>query len=69
MEELDLEETVRPVQSRKKWTLNENDDDDDDDVGIGSNSHCLVGDWRMSLEISTESVVRNSRKDGWVTDG
>ena len=39
------------------------------DVGIGSNSHCLVGDWRMSLEISSESVGRNSRKDGGVTDG
>ena len=28
VEELDWEETVRPVQARKKWTLNENDDDE-----------------------------------------
>lgn len=39
------------------------------DVGIGSSSHCLVGDWRTSLVISSESVGRNSRKGGGVTDG
>ena len=39
------------------------------DVGIGSNSHCLVGDWRMSLEISSESVGLNSKQGGGVTDG
>ena len=39
------------------------------DVGIGSSSHCLVGDCRMSLVISSESVGRNSRKGGGVTDG
>ena len=39
------------------------------DVGIGSNSHCLFGDWRTSLVISSESVGRNCKKDGGVTDG
>jgi len=29
------------------------------DVGIGSSSHCLVGDWRTSLVISSELVKRN----------
>ena len=39
------------------------------DVWIGSSSHCLVGDWRMSFVISSESVGRKSRKDGGVADG
>ena len=39
------------------------------DVGIGSSSHCLDGDWRMSLVISSESVGRKSRKGGGVADG
>ena len=39
------------------------------DVGIGSNSHCLDGDWRMSLVISSESVGRKSRKGGGIADG
>jgi hypothetical protein len=39
------------------------------DVGIGSSSHCLVGDCRMSLVISLMSVGRNSVSFGGVQGG